>query len=721
MKKIIVYSILILLCVQQHASAQAGRSRKAEDYFRIAEKEFKDQRYMYSIPFYRTSLKYPSKNDSIASLHLAEAYWHIRIYDSAKLFFEKYEAKFGSIFSSSRNLAELAANQKNYEAAANAYRKIQNSVPEKFSKLLNERLKGFTTVQKFLRDSLDYDVHLLELNTKQQDFSPQFYHQGMVFVSNRYSKTGSERQFGWDGLPYANIFWVRDTSDLLTVDSISGYSTQLYKVNLKSNDDYTAKTSNDNDILLVSSIRGAHTGTIRKLEKFSDQLNTNYNYGPLCFNKEETKVYFTRNTLTANAGRYNLEICEATQRGGEWTNIKVMPFVQAAYDFYHPAISPDGKKLYFCSNKPGGIGGSDIYFVDLGSDSAKAIAVLADEKINTSGDELFPTFHGDTLYYSSDGLAGLGGLDIYKTYTEKGTWKTPLNLGYPVNSSFDDFGIIFNPSNNKGFFSSNRLGNDDIFVFGHASFFVQLTGTVLSRTTLRRLDSAKVILRTVIDDKPIIDSFVTDITGNFHFPVKPYQPYTIEFSRNNYTDTAYRIPPTAIQPELALAPTLLSQVIRQAPPVVVEADRDKDSVPDVKDKCPDVKGIKANYGCPDLQAIIDSLAKMVFFKTASAELTPAALRPLNEVVKYLEEYPTLTLYIEGHTDSRAPAPYNLDLSKRRAASVVNFFISKGFSAKRFSSAGFGLTRPIADNNTEEGRATNRRVAIKADFHFDQMK
>ncbi|MEO7529947.1 MAG: OmpA family protein, partial [Sediminibacterium sp.] len=128
------------------------------------------------------------------------------------------------------------------------------------------------------------------------------------------------------------------------------------------------------------------------------------------------------------------------------------------------------------------------------------------------------------------------------------------------------------------------------------------------------------------------------------------------------------------------------------------------------------KGLKEKEGCPDLQAEIDALAKMVFFKTASAELSPASIKPLNEVCAYLAKYPNLTLYIEGHTDSRAPAPYNLDLSKRRAKSVKDYFMMKGFAGRRFSSEGFGLTRPIADNNTEEGRAMNRRVAIKASFH-----
>ncbi len=720
MKKLIIYSVLVLFCVQQKVIAQGTRSKKAADYFRIAEKEFKDLRYMYSIPFYRTSLKYPGKNDSAAVLHLAEAYWHTRIYDSAKLYFEKFEARFGTQLSSSRRIAELAASRKDYATAVSAYQKLLNAaVSEQNNNLLKERLKGFSNPGLFLRDSLDYNVRLLLLNTRQQDFSPQFYHGGMVFVSNRFSKIGAERQFGWDGLPYANIFWVKDTADLLTVDSVFGYTAQQYKVDLKATDDNTAQTSNDNDIILVSSIREGRTGNIRRLEKFSDQLNSNYNYGPLCFNKAQNKVYFTRNALTASSGRYNLEICEATLRGSEWVNTKVMPFVQAAFDFYHPAISPDDKKLYFCSNKPGGKGGSDIYYADLSSDSLKAISVLADDQVNTAGDELFPTFFGDTLYYSSDGLAGLGGLDIYKTYQEKGSWKKPVNLGYPVNSSFDDFGIIFNPSKNKGFLSSNRLGTDDIFSFNYAPFFVQVKGTVLSRSTLRRLDSVKVAIHTVVDDKPVIDSFLTNITGNFHFPVKPGQKYSLDFSRYDYIDTAYSISMVPLQTELILEPALLSQVTKPAavPQAVVEKDRDGDGVPDVKDKCPGIKGLQTNDGCPDIQARINELAKMVFFKTASAELTSAALRPLNEVADIIKGFPNVTLTIEGHTDNRAPAPYNLDLSKRRSASVKNFFISKGFAANRFSTAGFGLERPIADNTTEKGRAMNRRVAIQAAFNF----
>lgn len=715
MKKIILYIVIFLSGFQAVSLAQSGRSRRAEVYFRNAEKEFNDQRYMYAIPFYKTSLKHPGKFDSLATAHIAESYWYIKNYDSALYYYQLYESRHGATTASRQKIAELSANRKDYTQAAGIYKKLAGDTKAKPNGLIAERLKGFANTKPFYRDSLDYTVHLLNLNTQQQDFSPQYFQRGMVFISNRYSKKTTEREFGWDGLPFANIYWVKDTMDLYTTDTVAGRSSRVHNVNsIKANDDYTAQTSNDNDIVVVSGSRSAYNGTIHKLAKFSDDLNAKYNYGPLCFNKAGTKVFFTRNNLTANKGRYNLEICSAVFEKGAWGNIKVLPFVEKDFDYYHPALSNDETRLYFCSNRPGGLGGSDIYYVNTASDYDMATVYSLDNKINTTGNELFPTVNGDTLYYSSDGLAGLGGLDIYKTYMVRGTWKAPVNMGYPVNTNADDFGIIYNADKKKGFFSSNRLGTDDIYVFENAPFAVELEGTVMSRLTMRRLDIAKVLIRDE-EEKVVIDSFTTDLTGNFHFPVKPNRAYTLLASRNGYIEDSLKIPDAGVQRKLVLEPILLTPIVTPAPPVV-DTDKDGDGVPDSKDRCPDVKGPKENNGCPDVQKEIDALAKMVFFKTASAELSPASIKPLDEVCKYLAKYPNLTLYIEGHTDSRAPAPYNLDLSKRRAKSVRDYFIKKGFAANRFASEGFGLTRPIADNNTEEGRAMNRRVAIKANFH-----
>jgi len=686
---------------------QLVKSKRQTPYFKNAEKEYEDQRYMYAVPFYKSSLKSESIYDSLASLHLAESYWRTRNYDSALAYYMRFEDKFGALFSTNLHLAELSATHKRYDVASTVYKRLLKAVPLRFGDLLSERLKGFSNVKPFLKDSLDYSIHFLHLNTDQQDFSPQYFQHGMVFVSNRYPKPKVTREFGWDALPFANIFWVKDTADLYIRDSVPSrvYNYQ-YNTTIKANDDYTSRTSNDNDIILANSKRGAYTGEIHRLAKFSDDLSTKYNYGPLCFNKTGTTVYFTRNSKQPHEDRFNLEICEATFAKGLWTNIKIMPFVQPAYDFYHPALSSDGQRLYFCSNLPGGWGGSDIYYITLGTQAGKSVAINPGVKINTAGNELFPSINGNVLYFSSDGFAGLGGLDLFKIANENGKWETPVNLGYPLNSSFDDFGIIFNAGKTKGFFSSNRLGSDDIYTFAHAPFFMRMSGTVLSRTTLKRLDSVKVVLRSVDLEKASIDTFTTNITGGFNFPVKPAQHYVLQFTRNGYLEDSLHVTNTGTKRELVLQPVLLTPL----------GDKDGDGIPDSEDTCPDEKGIKENFGCPNIQATINRLARMVFFKTASAELSAVAIKPLNEVYKILLAYPNTTLYIEGHTDSRAAVAYNKDLSHRRANSVKAFFVKKGLRAGRFTTAGFGLERPIDANTTVGGRAMNRRVSITATFY-----
>jgi outer membrane protein OmpA-like peptidoglycan-associated protein len=356
-----------------------------------------------------------------------------------------------------------------------------------------------------------------------------------------------------------------------------------------------------------------------------------------------------------------------------------MQFVQPAYDFYHPALSDDEKKLFFCSNKPEGFGGSDIWFADLGTESDKTLSVNLGETVNTAGNELFPTIADNNLYYSSDGLAGLGGLDVYRsTIDRRERWSKPVNMGYPVNTSFDDFGVIYNNARSKGYFTSNRLGSDDIYTFSYAPFIMNLHGTVFNRATMRRLDKATVII-TMIEDgiRVPVDTIVTDLTGNFHFPAKPGRDYQLDVTRDGFTSEFVAIAaPVKPEREVELKPVLLTPPAQQpAPPE--EKDRDGDGVPDSKDHCPDMRGPKYNFGCPDIQKRLNELAKMVFFDTDKSDILQKSLKPLNEVVAILQQYPNTTLAIEGHTDSRASADHNKALSQRRAASVKAYLMSKG--------------------------------------------
>lgn len=718
MKQLSIYFFLLLGGVQ-FLPAQSVKTKKTTSYFSVGEKEYAGQRYVYAISFLKPALGQNVKNDSLAKLHIADSYWHIKQYDSALRYYEQFEEKYGRIFSSGQRLAELFATFGRYDRATAIYRQLIKEIPSRVDRTIRARLSGFAAPALFLRDSLSYTVQLLNLNTGEQDFSPQYFQHGIVFVSNRYSKKTAEKEFGWDGLPFASIYRVQDTLDLYVADSVTARALHHTRLAIKLNDDYTARTSNDNDVILVNSTHSGFNATIQQLEKFSNDLNTKYNYGPLCFNKKGDTVYFTRNNMEPSKGKYNLEICMASLEKGRWGNIKVMPFVQQEYNYYHPALSTDETRLYFCSNMPGGFGGSDIYYVSLLSDYGKMVPILLDQQVNTSGNELFPTYKNNTLYFSSDGHPGLGGLDIYSTRLQRGNWTKPRNLGYPINSAYDDFGIVWNTGETQGLFSSNRFGSDDIYKVDQKTFRVYLEGNVLNKKDMRRLGSVKVQIRSNEAEDSFADSVTTDLSGNYRFLVKPGRAYLVSFERSGFYSDSLKITNSGVVFTNTQLPTLLAPVetvaTAEQPVTTSLPDRDQDGVPDAKDKCPDIKGTVANEGCPDIQARLNELAKMVFFKTASDQLTQAALKPLNEVVTYLQAYPNLMLHIEGHTDNRAGAVYNKNLSQRRASSVKNFFVKKGFETDRFTAKGFGLEKPIASNDTEEGRAMNRRVTIQANF------
>jgi hypothetical protein len=397
----------------------------------------------------------------------------------------------------------------------------------------------------------------------------------LVFVSNRFSKKDDQRKSGWDGLPYANIFWVSDTVNLYAADAIAGVAVYQTNTSLKSNDGVADRTGIDNTIINFNRVSDDYSSDIYHLAKFGDDLNTKYNYGPLCFSANGNKVYFTRNSKKPFEGRYNLEICEAAYSRGAWTNIRVMPFVQPAYDFYHPALSKDGQTLFFCSNKPDGYGGSDVYYIsvaDNAGDIQRTTPINAGETVNTAGDELFPTIIDGELYYSSDGFAGLGGLDLFKTSLDaKGRWKKPKNLGYPLNTSFDDFGLILDQTKTKGYFTSNRLGSNDIFQFTHTPFVMGLSGTVFNDADMHRLDSARILLGMIEGNRvEPVDSIFTDANGKYHFQAKPNRDYRLVAIKEGFLTEEISFPLVAGTRAITELKPLLLAPVNASPALVTK-------------------------------------------------------------------------------------------------------------------------------------------------------
>ena len=287
-----------------------------------------------------------------------------------------------------------------------------------------------------------------EINTSFQEYSPAFYKGGLVFITSNPAV-----------------------------------------VKIKQPDDNTGKGTTS---IFLSKL--LDNGMLSKPSPFAESLTTSFYDGPLCFNPDGTIVYFTRSNIKNNKpikakdGLVKLKIYSAHLKGEKWGDIVELPFNNKEYDFTHPSVSPDGRRLYFASNRPGGFGGMDLYVTTL-IDNKWSEPVNLGPKINTSKDEIFPFIHADgKVFYSSNGRAkNVGGLDIYFTAKTDTGWLMPHLLPEPLNSRSDDFGLILSPDKMSGYFSSNRSsgkGDDDIFSFSSPQVidYEVITNNELSNT-----------------------------------------------------------------------------------------------------------------------------------------------------------------------------------------------------------------------------------------------
>jgi hypothetical protein len=276
-------------------------------------------------------------------------------------------------------------------------------------------------------------VNEAEINTSFQEYSPAFYQGGLVFITSNPAVVKVKQSDNNTGKGTTSIFLAKPTDS---------------------------------------------TGLLGKPTPFAESLTTSFYDGPLCFSADGNMVYFTRSNLKNNKpvkakdGLVKLKIYSAKLNGAKWENIVELPFNNKEYDFTHPSISPDGRRLYFASNRPGGFGGMDLYVATL-IDGKWSEPVNLGPKINTPKDEVFPFIHADgKVYYSSNGKArNIGGLDIYFTAKTDTGWLVPHLLPEPINSRSDDFGLIMSGDKRFGYFSSNRAsgkGDDDIYLFNTA-------------------------------------------------------------------------------------------------------------------------------------------------------------------------------------------------------------------------------------------------------------
>jgi peptidoglycan-associated lipoprotein len=397
-----------------------------------------------------------------------------------------------------------------------------------------------------------------------------------------------------------------------------------------------------------------------------EEINTEAEEGTPYVTRDYSKMYFTRCGTSKNKAM-GCQIYVSERSGEFWQEPVSLNIAEDSIVVAHPALSPDELTLYFVSDMEGSMKGSsgknskDIWKVTRSSQGDDwGEPVNLGEPINTKGDEVFPYVHADgVLYFSSNGHMGMGGLDIFKaTPAPGGNWDIE-NMKYPVNSPSDDFGICFETEREAGFLSSTRKGkSDDIYMFMLPPLKFSITGIVRNEKTDNPIANATI--KSISSDGITLETKSGE-DGGFKFMLKPGTDYVFLAEKEGFLKGKER-----------------------------ETTKGKET--------------SAEFTATIYLAPIDEVIRIdnIFFDFASDVLRPESTVSLDKLVETLNDNPNIVIELGSHTDSRGNDDFNLDLSNRRARSVVNYLISKGIAQDRLVSKGYGETMPkVVDKRDHE--------------------
>ena len=481
----------------------------------------------------------------------------------------------------------------------------------------------------------------IDHNSKYSDFGTAFYKDGIVIASSQ----GGGRNYNWTQQPYLDLFYS---------DSKTG-----------------------------------------KLTEFSSKVNSRFHESTPVFTKDGQTMYFTRNNyLNGKSGKSNkditlLKIYRAKFIDGKWDDIESLPFNNDEYNVSHPTLNEEENKMYFASDMPGTLGDSDIFVVDIFLDGSFGKPENMGPIINTAGKESFPFIsEQNVLYFSSNGLPGLGGLDVYE-YDLKFKNAVVRNMGRPINSVADDFCFIISESKDLGYISSNRdggKGDDDIYSFRAQDICSQVVmGKVVDKDTNEPISFVFVQIRN--QDGELIAATSSDGEGVFSFLMACA-------SETFITETfkeGYEINNSSFKTTMADAEVKLNLELTKVDDFYSELGKESKDI--------------------DLTKLLN--LEPLYFELNKSNITPQAEEQLKKIIDYMNEYKRLKVDVRSHTDSRGSDAYNLALSERRAKATKDYLISKGIKASRLTGRGYGETKLINNcannvNCSEEEHALNRR-------------
>lgn len=424
-------------------------------------------------------------------------------------------------------------------------------------------------------------------------------------------------------------------------------------------------------------------GSWQAVQKINSSINTNANEGAHCISSGGNYLLFASdNYKYGNEGRFDIYLAKKT--GDKFRNpINLGKNINSRYWDSQPVLSADSKQLFFVSKRKDGLGGSDIYVSTLNSEGKFGPAENLGNTINTSFDEQRPYLHpdGKTLYFASGGHAGMGGADLYKsTLQEDGSWSKPENLGYPINTTGDEFGIFVSAMGNTAYISSDRtggFGGQDIYSFNlptslQPELVTYIKGNVTAKETNEALKANIKIynlktgtLYKSLSSDEINGSFLTTIVSNKNYAFETLAKGYLPFSEN-----------VSIQ------------------------------------KLKNNEAFVFNIELEKIDVGKEFTLNNIFFETNAFTLLDISKIELNYLVDFLKNNENTKIEIGGHTDDVGSDESNLNLSENRAKSVYNFLLEKGISTSRITYKGYGETKPLFENNSDENRAKNRRTSFK---------
>ncbi|MBK9479735.1 MAG: OmpA family protein [Bacteroidetes bacterium] len=425
-------------------------------------------------------------------------------------------------------------------------------------------------------------------------------------------------------------------------------------------------------------------GQWQKRSNVGPPINTPANEGAQCISPDGQFLFYTLCNSPGGMGR--CDIYFSMKEGKKWGIPKnVGPPINSKYWDSQPSLSSDGNTLYFVSNRPGGKGEKDIWASSLTKDGYWGTPVNLGDSINTAYSDMSPFIHPDnkTLYFASEGQPGMGRHDIFYARMKKdGNFGTPVNIGYPINTSGDEFSLIVNSKGNLAYFASadrkEGFGNLDLYSFdlyekARPTLVTYVKGKVFDSESKKLLD-ARLELIDLETSKVVADMYSNSITGEYLVCLPANKNYAFTASRNGYLFYSENFS--------------LKENKNQGEPYLIDIA---------------MKPIKAGEKV---------VLKNIFFETGKYNLKDESKSELNKLGDFLNLNPKVKIEVSGHTDNVGDDKMNQTLSLNRAKSVYDYLLNNGIAAERLTYKGYGETQPVESNDTDKGRAANRRTEFK---------